>query len=167
VYAEDEWIKRLNKVREWTWAIVNGYICSVTESESRLAIPYGPPQGVSTYREVAELKESQLRAAARGLMAQSRLSQKVLAGNMETSQSSVSHMLTDRSYGLTSTEVSMIEATCQVPQGTLYRAVGFVEERPLERQIYDIPGITHQAAEAIVAAIQAVRADVLRTERQA
>ena len=99
-------------------------------------------------------------------MAQVRLSQKVLAQNMEMSQSSVSHMLTDCSYGLTSTEVSMIEATCKVPMGTLYRAVGFVEEKPVEQQIYDIPGITHQAAEAIVAAIQAVRADVLRQERQ-
>jgi hypothetical protein len=130
----------------------------------KLVLPYGP-EGVSTYQEVAQLKEDQLRAAARGFMAQARLSQKVLAETMETSQSTVSHMLTDRTYGLTSTEVSIIEAVCQVPQGTLYRAVGFVEEQPLERQVYDIPGISHQAAEAIVAAIQAVKADVLRQER--
>jgi hypothetical protein len=133
----------------------------------RVVLPYGPPLGISTYQELAAFKENQLREAARGLMAQARLSQKVLAQNMEISQSSVSHMLSDRSYGLTSTEVSMIEATCQVPQGTLYRAVGFVEELSLERQVYDIPGITHQAAEAIVGAIQAVRADVLRIKKQA
>jgi hypothetical protein len=101
-------------------------------------------------------------------MAQSGLSQAALARTMEISQSSVSHMLTDRSYGLTCSEVSFIEAICQVPGGTLYSQVGLIDNKPLdvERLVYDIPGINHQGAAAIVAAIQAVRADILRHEKQ-
>jgi predicted transcriptional regulator len=98
-------------------------------------------------------------------MAEAGLSQAALARTMEVSQSSVSHMLTDRSYGLTCSEVSFIEAICRVPGGTLYRNLGILEQEPLEKQVYDIEGINHQAAEAIVAAIQAVRADVLRRTR--
>jgi hypothetical protein len=121
-----------------------------------------PPEVFSG--KTVEALESRLRAAARGLMAEAGLSQTVLARTMEISQSSVSHMLTDRSYGLTASEVSLIEMICRVPVGTLYRHVGLIEYEPLEKQIYDIPGITNQAAEAIVAAIQAVKANALRQE---
>ena len=95
-------------------------------------------------------------------MSQAKVSQAVLAHGLEVSQSSVSHMLTDRSYGLTCTEVSLIEKLCRVPGGTLYRQIGLMETPSVEKQIYDIPGIEPQAAEALVAAVQAVKANILR-----
>ena len=110
--------------------------------------------------------EDDLRAIARGLLAQANVSQRRLAEFMGVSQSSVSHMLTDRSYGLTTTEVYFIELLAQVAAGTIYRQLGFVQVATLEQQIYEIPGINEQAAEAIVAAIQAVKANALRQERQ-
>jgi hypothetical protein len=121
---------------------------------------------VTNFLQVVENLEARLRGAARGLLAEAGVSQLTLARTMEVSQSTVSHMLTDRSYGLTASEVSLIEMVCQVPVGTLYRHVGLIEYEPLEKQIYDIPGITHQAAEAVVSAIQAIKADVLRQGRR-
>ncbi len=118
------------------------------------------------FRQTSEKTDAQLRAAARGLMTEKGVSQAALADAMGISQSSVSHMLSDRSYGLTAAEVSFIELKCHTEDGTLYRSIGLVYERSLEQQIYEIPGITNQAAEVIVAAIQAVRADVLRQGRQ-
>jgi hypothetical protein len=127
-------------------------------------IEYSSP--VTEFRQVIENLEVRLRGAARGLLAEAGVSQQTLARTMEVSQSTVSHMLTDRSYGLTASEVSLIEMICSVPVGTLYRHVGLIENESLEKQVYDIPGITHMAAEAIVGSIQAVKADILRTERR-
>jgi predicted XRE-type DNA-binding protein len=121
-----------------------------------------PRQASEEFREAVEAVETKLRNSARGLLAEHGVSQAVLAVALEISQSSVSHMLTDRTYGLTTTELRMIEALCKVEFGTLYRLVGLIEAPSVERQVYDIPGITAQSAEAIVAAIQAVKANTLR-----
>ena len=120
---------------------------------------------VSDFRKTVENVEARIRGGAKGLLAEAGISQTALAQEMEGSQSTVSHMLTDRSYGLTTTEVCFIEALCQVPSGTLYRYAGLIAHESLEKQVYDIPGITQQAAEALVAAIQAVRANALRMEK--
>jgi hypothetical protein len=132
---------------------VNGYSASVTEPRAV------KPGGLAdTMKDI----ENKVRFAARGVLAQGGVSQVVLAKAMEVSQSTVSHMLTNRGYGLTTSEISFIEALSRVPQGTIYRSLGFVDMPSLEAQIYDIPGITHQTAEALVAAIHAAKASGLR-----
>jgi hypothetical protein len=103
-----------------------------------------------------------VRNVARGLLAEAHVSQALLASMLQTSQSSVSHMLRDRSYGLTGSEVFMIEKACGVRPGTIWRRVAYTDDPTAEALVREIPGIDEQAAEAIVAAIQAVRADVLR-----
>lgn len=143
------------------------YSAPVTRTRSpaappRHAGPVGSPDRSPSLQAVIATVEDQLRAGARYLMSQAKVSQAVLAHGLEVSQSSVSHMLTDRSYGLTCTEVSLIEKLCRVPGGTLYRQIGLMETPSVEKQIYDIPGIEPQAAEALVAAVQAVKANILR-----
>jgi hypothetical protein len=129
---------------------------------------------------VTEIKASEfmLRVAARELMAGVPITQSQLAAIMGISQPSVSHMLGTRTYGLTVAEVMWIELACGAKPGTLCMMAGlfydpasaFLPDRPeppsLEQQVYDIPGITTQAAEAIVAAITAVRAEVLRNQKR-
>ena len=101
--------------------------------------------------------EEDLRAEVRALLARANVSQRQLAKSLGVSQSSVSHMLADRTAGLSAVEIRHIEELCQVRPGTLYRAAGLIVEPALEEQIFEIPGITDQTADAIVAAIQTVR----------
>jgi hypothetical protein len=103
-----------------------------------------------------------VRNIARGLLAENRVSQATLATLLHTSQSSVSNMLSNRSYGLTGTEVFVIEQACHVRPGTIWRRIRYTDDPSAEQQVREIPGITDQAAEALIAAIQAVRAHVLR-----
>jgi hypothetical protein len=123
---------------------------------------------------VTDIKASDfmLRVAARELMAGVPITQSQLAAIMGISQPSVSHMLGTRTYGLTVAEVMWIELACGARPGTLPMMAGlfYDPDRPeppsLEQQVYDIPGITAQAAEALVAAITAVRAEVLRNQKR-
>ncbi len=121
-----------------------------------------PPEEITPLRDSMRDFDERVRDSVRGLLAQSRMSQATLAKALEVSQSSVSHMLSDRTYGLSVGEIGMIEILCKVPAGTIYRQLGFLDEPPLEQRVYDIPGIDEQAAEALVAAIQAVKANAMR-----
>jgi hypothetical protein len=103
-----------------------------------------------------------VRNVARGILAEAHVSQATLASYLQVSQSSVSHMLKDRSYGLTGSEVFLIEKACAVRPGTIWRRVGFTDDPTAEQLVREVPGITDQTAEAIVAAIQAARAHAIR-----
>ena len=91
-------------------------------------------------------------------MAKHHVSQRDLARGLGVSQSSVSHMLSDRAAGLSALEIFHIERLCRVPRlGLLFRQAGLIEEPTAEELITEIPGISDQTAEAVVAAIQTVR----------
>ena len=113
-------------------------------------------------RKVIENMETLIRTRARGLLAAMGISQSKLAGMLGVSQSSVSHMLTNRAYGLTATEVSMIELACKVPAGTIYRSAGLIDDPQIEDLVWELPGITEEAARILLACIAAVRADAAR-----
>jgi hypothetical protein len=72
-------------------------------------------------------------------------------------------MLTDRESEMTPRELFWIETLCKVRRrGQILRAAGYIEEPTVEDLIYEIPGITAQTAEALAAAVFAVRANILR-----
>jgi hypothetical protein len=123
--------------------------------------------------------EAALRVAAKELMSQAAVTQAGLAEAMGVSQPAVSHMLGNRTYGLTVSEIIWIETVCRASPGTIYMMSGVFYDATapggsrvtppppppppsLEEQIYGFPGIAPQAADAIVAAIQAVRANAAR-----
>lgn len=137
------------------------YAPGVTEKRPRPRL-VDPPSDPTPFQANVKDFDDRVRDVARGILASARISQATLAAALEVSQSSVSHMLTDRSYGLTTGEIGMIEILAKVPAGTIYRQLGFLDEPTLEQRVYDIPGIDEQAAEVVVAAIQAIKANVMR-----
>jgi transcriptional regulator with XRE-family HTH domain len=117
---------------------------------------------IEEQRRIIEGMETLIRTRAKGLLAGAGVSQSKLAAMLGVSQSSVSHMLTNRAYGLTATEVNLIELACKVPDGTIYRSAGLVVDPQIEDLVWELPGITEQTARALLAAIAAVRADAAR-----
>jgi transcriptional regulator with XRE-family HTH domain len=140
---------------------VTGYSVLVSDGESRQRKVHEAAEAAYQARQRATPAggrlEDDLRSEVRALLARASISQRQLAEGLGMSQSSVSHMLTDRAAGLSAVEILRIEELCQVRPGTLYRAAGLIVEPSLEEQVYEIPGITDQTAEAIVAAVQAAR----------
>ena len=71
-------------------------------------------------------------------------------------QPAVSHMLSGRSYGLTTTEVWAIEMLADVPRGWIYRMVRYVLPESLEEVVIRQPGMTPEVFAALVAAFRAL-----------
>ena len=110
----------------------------------------------------AEGFESAIRTAAKFLLASSRVPQARVAELLGVSQSSISHALSDRSYGLTTTEVWAIEALTEARRGMVYELARYVVPRSVEESLADVPGMTPEAFEPIVAAIHAVESRASR-----
>lgn len=114
------------------------------------------------YNEAEAIFEEKLRAQVRAELAGAGVSQRQLADALGTSQSAVSHMLSDRATGLTVVEVFNIETACDLRPGTISRRAGLALEPTIEQLVYELPGVDAQAAEVILGGVSAARASALR-----
>ena len=104
----------------------------------------------------AEDFERAIRTAAKALLAVSLVPQTKLADVLGVSQSSVSHALSDRKYGLTLTEVWVIEALAGVRRGKVYELASYLVPETVEEFVSRQPGMTPEAAAGMVAMFHAL-----------
>lgn len=128
--------------------------------------PPDPPESAQAriYESVDELLSDtrrriadQVRQTVRQLLAGAQITQTTLGKALGYSQPSVSHMLGDRTYEPTPTEIYRIEQLVQVPIGTVYRLCGLCHDRNVEELIYGDPSIDPAAADLILGAIVQAR----------